>query len=231
MKKILIALVLLLCAGLAGCGGGGSNAITCGWYSASDGSGGYLGDQGSLQVMSPTPVEMVSAAGVVQCTNHSIGGIKLSELLHGGQVALAVPSATVDPLNVQLQRDTAQIAVIGAGMVDALFGDVTVDAYRAMVREAVATVRDAGKTPVLRGFNQFAVTPVLTPARLARAATFGAALREEAASMNVALIDVESVRFDGLADMRPDGLHSVAAYHLRIAALAAQVLDQIASGN
>jgi lysophospholipase L1-like esterase len=134
---------------------------------------------------------------------------------------------TVTALGFQLASDPSQIIVIGVGMVDALFGAGTVESYRADVREAVATVRAAGKQPALRGFNQFAANDLMTAQRLQRLDAFQAALRAEAAALGVPFIDVGAVPFFGASDIRPDGLHPTPEYHQRIAQFMAARLGEL----
>lgn len=203
-------------------------------YSASDTAGGYcVPPDATLKTYDPCPVVMMCLAGPVQVFSRSINGLKLSELLAGGPVALGVPGigetgVTVAPLGEQLLTDQSRYIVIGAGMVDCFFTDCSLDDYLTMVAGAVAEIKAHGKTPIIRGYHRFIETPLMTPAVLARRDQFNRALQGYCHGAGIDFLDCASVPFDGAADLAPDMLHPSAGYHQRIAAFIAGRLKQIA---
>lgn len=203
-------------------------------YSASDTAGGYcVPPDSTLLTYDPCPVEMMSASGPVQVFSRSINGLKLSELIAGGPVALGVPGigqagVTVAPLAEQLLTDQSRLIVLGAGMVDCFFTDCSLDDYITMIAGAVAEVQSHGKTPIIRGYNQFIETPLMTPAVLARRDQFNRALQGYCHDAGIDFLDCASVPFNGAADLAPDMLHPSAEYHQRLAVFIAGRLKQIA---
>ena len=202
-------------------------------YSASDTAGGYcVPPDATLKTYDPTPCELISVAGPVQVYSHSINGLKLSELLTGGNVALGVPGigeegVTVRPFKEQLASDPSEIIVVGAGMVDCFFTDISLLAYMELVDEAVGCIHDARKIPVIRGYHQFIETPLMTSAVLARRELFNRTLQKYCESMKVEFLDCASVEFNGAEDLAPDLLHPSAEYHKRLAVFIAGRLAQI----
>jgi lysophospholipase L1-like esterase len=221
MLRAILTLTLALL--LASCGGGSAPAAVS-IYGDSATTGDYL-EAGQVFTTSPTPAEMMNAAGPVKVISHAANGVQLRELLAGGPVLMgAAVGQTVAALGFQLASDPSQIIVIGVGMVDAIFGEITMLEYVEQVRQAVATVRAAGKTPVLRGFNSFVTNDVITPARQARLQEFDGALRRYSAVLGVPYLEIP-----GDPEIRSDGLHPTQAYHRRIAVAIAGQLAQIAS--
>jgi len=203
-------------------------------YSASDTAGGYcIPPDATLRTYDPSPAEMMCLAGPVHVESRAINGLKLSELLAGGPVALGVPGigqtgCTVAPLAEQLLTDQSRIIVLGAGMVDCFFTDCSLDDYMTMVKGAVAEIKSHGKTPVIRGYHRFIETPLMSPAVLARREQFNAALQLYCHDAGIEFLDCASVPFNGAADLAPDLLHPSAAYHQRLAEFIAGRLKQIA---
>jgi hypothetical protein len=202
-------------------------------YSASDTAGGYgIPPDPTLHTYSPTPCELISEYGHMNVVSHSINGLKLSELLEGGSVALGVPGigtegCTVVKFEEQLKTDPSPIIVLGAGMVDCLFTSVSSTDYMLMVDKAVNLIHCAGKMPVLRGYNRFAVTDLMTNERLARRDQFNAGLAKYASDNGIHFIDVGSAEFSGLSDLAPDQIHPTLDYHKRIAQVIAGKLAVI----
>jgi hypothetical protein len=205
-------------------------------YSASDTAGGYcVPPDATLRTFSPTPCEMMDeelakTASSIVVTSKAVNGLQLRELLTGGPIQMAAQGIGVDGMSVLpfrklLQNDDANIVVLGCGMVDCFFTPVTLDDYLTMARQAIEHIRDAGKTPMLRGYNRFAQTDLMTSAILARRDEFDAALKAFALASGVAFIDVGSVPFYGLADLCEDELHPNLAYHKRIAIFIARQLQ------
>lgn len=203
-------------------------------YSASDTAGGYcVPPDSTLRTYDPCPVEMMSAAGPVQVFSRSINGLKLSELLAGGPVALGVPGlgeagVTVKPLAEQLLTDQSRMIVLGAGMVDCFFTDCSLDDYITMVAGAVAEIQSHGKTPVIRGYHRFIGSPMMSAKALVRCDEFNTALQHYCRDSDIAFLDVGSVPFNGSVDLAPDLLHPSAEYHQRLAVFIAGRLKQIA---
>lgn len=203
------------------------------FYSASDTAGGYFDPPGVLQTYSPDPAKMVQDVLGWPCVNHSINGMQLRELLAGGPVQMAIPGIGQDGVVIpsfadQLAGDQSTVIVMGCGMVDALVTDTTLEQYVLMVEQAVRTVLQAGKLPVLRGFHRIHPGPVLTVERLAKAETFNAALQSFAATRGVPFIDLANgVPFNGSDDMCADGVHPTEDYHRRIAACIAAALKKL----
>jgi lysophospholipase L1-like esterase len=208
-------------------------AKTASIYSASDTAGGYgIPPDPTLHTYIPSPCEMISAAGPVQVTSRSINGLKLTELLAGGPVALGVAGIgnagmTVVSLEEQLKTDQSQIVVIGAGMVDCLFTNIGLDMHLINVQAAVTLVRNAGKLPVLRGYNHFILNSVIGAQQLNRRDEFDQAIREEAQALGVPFLDIGSVQFDGPKDLAADQIHPTPIYHQRIATYIAKELAKI----
>jgi lysophospholipase L1-like esterase len=223
--------ILALAVLLAACGGGLGEPVKASFYTASDGTGDYFDPPGVLRRYSPTPIEQIDAAGPVRAVSQAVDGIQLRELIAGGHVQYGVAqnwlqdSIVVAPLAVRLQHDESRIIVIGAGMVDVVFTNITLDAYLEMAREAVATVRAAGKVAVLRGYNRFVDSDLFTPAMQLRLAQFELALQLLARDLGVPFLDIAAA---GPPEMAPDGLHATPAYNARIAAVVAPQLAAIA---
>ena len=199
------------------------------WYSASDGYGGYF-EGGQLRRYDPDPVEMIDAAGPVTCINRSHNGMRLSELLNGGPLANGLPEqvgdtgVTVLPFPQQLAADAPDLAVVGAGMVDWLFDDITPESYRAMLARAASQARTLGIEPVFLGFSRFALSSFITPDHLARIELGDDTLRVVAAELDVPYIDRSSVE----PVMAEDGLHWVRECHEEAALVIAPQLAAIA---
>lgn len=177
---------------------------------------------GAVAQYSPSPTEMIASLTGGEVINRSVNGITLAELLRGGVVAQGVPAGvTVQPLAVQLLSDPSPEIIIGAGMNDALFTDISLAEYLTLVREAAATVNAAGKRPIMRGFHRLLESETLTAKRLARLAEFDAALQGESARMWVMYLNTR----DAEPEMAADLLHPTPAFHQRIAALIASQLN------
>jgi hypothetical protein len=199
------------------------------WYSASDGYGGYF-EGGELRRYDPDPVEMVDAAGPVHCANRSHNGMRLRELLAGGPLANGLPEeagdtgVTVLPFAQQLAQDQPELAVVGAGMVDWLFDDITPESYRAMLVRAASEARALDIQPVFLGFSRFALSSFITPDHIARIALGDDTLRVVAEELDVPYIDRSSVE----PVMAPDGLHWTRECHEEAARVMAPQLATIA---
>lgn len=205
-------------------------------YSASDTAGGYCDyPDPTLKTYDPSPVEMMCLAGPVHVESRSINGLKLSELLAGGVVAASVQGTgeqgvTVLPLDQQLKTDPAQIIVLGAGMVDVFFTDISLTAYLDMVIHAVNTIRAHGKTPVVRGYHRFIPSRFMSEISLQRRDEFNLQLKLFCRSAMIDFLDCDSVPFSGSPDdFALDQLHPSAAYHQRLATFIAGRLAEIAA--
>jgi hypothetical protein len=192
-------------------------------YSASDSALGYIED-GQVKTYEPSLAQMLSdeSGGRIRCTNRSINGMELRELLAGGKVQRAVPEATIPSFEEQLKDDPSQLVLIGAGMVDCLVTDVDLLTHMANVRHAVQMAHDAGKIVGLRGFHHLQPNTAVTTLMLARLDQFNQALSQEAPHMGAIFF---STATQGEPEICPDLWHPTLAYHRRIAAhLAAQLV-------
>ena len=188
--------------------------------SASDSAGGWYDVEAEvLRHYAPDPVQMINQAGPVQCVNASINGLRLVELLRGGPVAQGVGrdgrmGLNVRPLREQLVQMATPIVVIGAWLNDAINTDLSVEEFRALVRECIDTCLAADKHLAFRGQQGFLETPRVSAHALWRVAQFGAVLREEAAARGITVLDP---LLAGPPEICSDGLHGTEAYMRRIA--------------
>lgn len=200
--------------------------------SASDTHGGYF-DPYVLQRYSPTPVQMISEASGLACYDETLNGLQLCELLVGGDVAFAAPDPgqlpTIKPLQQLLdEHPDCKLVMLGAGMNDVLFGGRTIEQLMTDVETAVNMILLAGKTPIIRGFHNFAVTTLMTVEKIAINTAANTALQTKAAALGVPFMDTHSVTFNGVSDIAVDGLHPTADYHQRLCAFQASRLAEIA---
>lgn len=206
-------------------------------YGASETASGYcVPPDETLLTISPTACEMMSAAGPIQVISRSINGLRLSELMKGGPVASGVglgeEGKHVTAFAEQLNTDTSNLIVVSAGMVDCLFDPITLEDYMSLVETAVAEIRKrTGMYPVIRGYNQFVPTTLMTPERLMRVVQFNGALKNWCASNSVDFADVYETPFAGVADMAPDMIHRNKESHQAIANFMAARLDEIAGSH
>lgn len=230
---ILVIIVIAVIVGLLVVHGGNSKPEPTPWpmatvISASDSAGGWFDvPAGVLRHFDPDPVAMVSARGPVQCVNASINGLRLAELMTGGPVADGVGrdgrmGLTVAPLREQLATMSTPIVVVGAWLNDAINTDLSVEEFRALVRECIDTCLAADKHLAFRGQQGFLETPRVSAHALWRVAQFGAVLREEAAARGITVLDP---LLAGPPEICSDGLHGTEAYMRRIAATLALQLQ------
>lgn len=209
--------------------------VTASIYGASETAGGYcIPPDETLLTVDPTPCEMMTAAGPVRVVSKSINGLRLSELMEGGTVKSGVglgdEGHNVVAFATQLKTDPGQLIVVSAGMVDCLFDDITVEDYMNLVKAAVAEIGTVpNRYPVIRGYNRFVPTDLMTQERLARVDQFNAALKSWCESTGVDFGDVyEGTPFAGVTDMAPDMLHRSKESHQVIANFMAKRLEEIA---
>lgn len=187
------------------------------FYGDSSTFGGYfVGDV--LHRYDPDPVAMVAQASGRACINRARNGLKLSELLVGGVIALESPTlgepGTVEPFSEQLKSDPSPVVVIGCGVVDAMFSGITITEHAQNLRTAAGVALAAGKLPMLRGLNRFTPCPALSAEQLARRDAFDQMTRLVAGEQGLTFLDIDGA---GEPDICGDSLHPTAEYHQRIA--------------
>jgi lysophospholipase L1-like esterase len=193
-------------------------------YSASDSYGGYIVD-GQLERYNPDPVELISMQGPVQCINWAANGQRLTEMIAGGPLENGLsPILEVEPFVDRLTQDTTDICIIGCGMVDALFGDLPVQDYQGLLRQAYGQALAAGKLVVFRGFHNLVIIGTISAAQMQRHNEFDAALRSVCVELSAPYIDLAGVT----PEMAQDGLHPTMNYHERLSREIAKQLKAIA---
>lgn len=197
--------------------------------SASDLHGGYFDAGFNLRRVSPTPVEHIAALSGLRCVDETINGLQLCELLQGGSIRFAADAnhATTKSLQELLEaHPDCQIVYLGLGLNDVLFGGRTLTQLLADLEAALHIIVCAGRIPVLRGYHNFAPSPLMTPEKIDIARMAGLAVLIKAKDFGVECIDVASVSLGGMA---PDGLHPDSEYHGRLDAFQAACLAEIAA--
>lgn len=200
--------------------------------SASDTHGGYGDSSGNLQRYDPTPVELLQAGGKLDYIDKTVNGMQLAEVLAGGNVASAVPGTgeptTTESLTELIRNNpAASIVFIGTWMADRLFYGKSDAQIIEMLDEACKTVLMSGKTPVVRGANNFVINSVMTTELYANLVNCNSAIQAWCAAQGIPFIDVLSVPFYGSADLAPDNFHPTFEYHERICAFEADRLIEI----
>lgn len=187
------------------------------FYGDSSTFGGYfVGAQ--LHRCDPDPVALVAKYAGRPCVNRAHNGLKLFEMISGGKIALASPTlgepGEVAPFAGELMADASPVVVIGCGVVDAMFSDITPEQHTQNLRMALGVAMVAGKTPILRGLNRFDGSAALSLAQIARRNEFDQITRFVAGEQGVKFLDIDGA---GFADICGDGLHPTPEYHDRIA--------------
>jgi hypothetical protein len=199
--------------------------------SASDLHGGYFDARNQLCRLSPTPVEQISSMSGLHCVDETLNGLQLCELLTGGSVRFAAPDtgqpATIKSLQQLLDaHPDCSVVYLGCGMNDVLFGGRTLEQLLEDIEAALHIIVCAGRTPVLRGYHQFAPSHLMTAEKIGVSRMAGLAVQIKAKDFGVAFVDVATVPLGG---MQADGLHPDADYHARLCAYQAGELLKIAA--
>lgn len=197
--------------------------------SASDLHGGYFDADFNLRRVSPTPAEQIAALSGLRCVDETINGLQLCEVLTGGNLRFAADAnhATTRSLKELLEaHPDCQIVYLGLGLNDVLFGGRTLTQLLSDLEAALHIIVCAGRVPVLRGYHNFAPSPMMTAEKIGIAKMAGLAVLIKARDFGVAVVDVASVPCGGMA---ADGLHPDDAYHGRLCEYQASELLRICS--
>lgn len=190
--------------------------------SSSDTHGGWIEPGVGLHRYSPTPVEMIAAASGLVYYDETINGWQLKEVLTGGSVAFGTfdpgqPTTSQSLTTLLAAHPDARYVFIGNGMVDILFGGRTTAQVIADMETALGQIHSAGRTAIVRGYNNFAVTSAIDSTQIALNTTTNNALKARMATLGISFVDVhDGVPFYGISDITVDGVHPTMAYHQRI---------------